>query len=329
MTREFTPESIFGIARNFMECRLLLTGAELNIFSLTASSPLSAEEIAGKIKGDLRAVTVLLDALSALGFLVKEGGRYQTASSALPYLSDSAPTSILPGILHSAHLWHSWSQLTDVVRQGGPAKRAESAFQDDRLKAFIGAMHVGAAGAADGIVEAISPGTAKNLIDVGGGSGTYSIAFLKAAPEMKATLFDLPPVIEMARKRFTDAGLIGRVNLVPGNFYKDKLPPGHDLALLSAIIHQNSPEQNRALYEKVFQALDSGGRIIVRDHVMEPDKTKPVSGAIFAVNMLVNTPGGGTYSFEEIKEGLTGAGFERVRQLQSQRMFSLVEAFKP
>ena len=146
---------------------------------------------------------------------------------------------------------------------------------------------------------------------------------------MKATLFDLPPVIEMARKRIEDSGLLARVALVPGNFYKDPLPAGHDLALLSAIIHQNSDEQNRALYKKVFDALDSGGRIIVRDHVMEPDRTRPVSGAIFAINMLVNTPGGGTYTFEEIKDGLNEAGFERIKQLQSQRMFSLVEAFKP
>ena len=329
MAREFTAESIFGIARSFMECRLLLTGVELNLFSLVASAPLSAEEIAGKVKGDLRATMILLDALSALGFLEKKDNHYRTAPSLVPLLSDSEPTSILPGLQHSAHLWQTWSQLTDIVHRGGPARRGDTVFADGRLSAFIGAMHVGAAGAADGIVAAISPGPAKALIDIGGGSGTYTIAFLKASPEMKATLFDLPPVVEMAQKRFSEAGLLDRVKLVPGDFYKDTLPSGHDLALLSAIIHQNSPEQNRALYQNIFQALVSGGRIIIRDHVMESDRTKPVSGAIFAVNMLVNTPGGGTYTLEEIREGLTKAGFERVKLLQTQGMFSLVEAFKP
>ncbi len=329
MTREFTPESIYGIARSFMECRLLLTGVELNLFSLAASAPLSAEEISGKLKGDLRATTILLDALSALGFLEKKDNHYRTVPSLVPLLSDSEPTSILPGILHTAHLWRTWSQLTNVVLKGVPSKAEASGFTGDRLTAFIGAMHVGAAGAADGIVAAIAPGPAKALIDIGGGSGTYTVAFLKASPEMKATIFDLPPVIEMARKRITEAGMQDRVTLVPGDFYKDPLPPGHDLALLSAIIHQNSPEQNRALYQKIFQALDSGGRIIIRDHVMEPDRTKPVSGAIFAVNMLVNTPGGGTYTFEEIKEDLTKAKFDRVKLIQTQGMFSLVEAFKP
>lgn len=329
MARAFTPESIYGIARSFMECRLLLTGIELNLFSLTASAPLSAEEIAGELKGDLRATTILLDALSALGFLEKNDNHYRTVPSLIPLLAESEPTSILPGLLHTAHLWQTWSQLTNVVYKGGPAQRGAPVFNDDRLSAFIGAMHVGAVGAADGIAAAISPGPAKALIDIGGGSGTYTIAFLKTSPEMKATLFDLPPVIEMARKRITEAGMQDRVTLVPGDFYKDALPAGHDLALLSAIIHQNSPEQNRALYQNIFQALDPGGRIIIRDHVMEPDRTRPVSGAIFAVNMLVNTPGGGTYTFEEIREGLTKAKFDRVNLLQTQGMFSLIEAFKP
>ncbi len=329
MTREFTPESIFGIARSFMECRLLLTGVELNLFSLVASAPLSAEEITDKIKGDLRATTILLDALSALGFIEKQDNHYRTVPSLVPLLSDAEPTSILPGLQHSAHLWQTWSRLTNIALQGGSAQKGAPGFTDNRLSAFIGAMHVGAAGAADGIVAAISPGPTKALIDIGGGSGTYTIAFLKASPEVKATIFDLPPVVEMARKRILEAGLLDRVKLVPGDFYKEALPPGHDLALLSAIIHQNSLEQNNALYQNIYQALDSGGRIVIRDHVMDPDRTKPVSGAIFAVNMLVNTPGGGTYTFEEIKEGLTKAGFDRVRLMQTQGMFSLVEAFKP
>ncbi|MBW2052457.1 MAG: acetylserotonin O-methyltransferase [Deltaproteobacteria bacterium] len=329
MPGEITPGSIFRVARNFMESRLLLTGVDLNLFSLLAPKPLPAEEVSSSLKADLRAVTMLLNALSALGYLVKKDNRYQTEPSIAPLLSEGEPESILPGLQHSAHLWRTWSQLTEVVRHGEPAKRLESWDDKDRMKAFIGAMHVGASAAAPEIIQAISPGQAKALIDVGGGSGTYTIAFLQAAPDMKATIFDLPPVIEMARERITDAGLLDRVNLIPGDFYKDELPAGHDLALLSAIIHQNSHEQNLMLYKRVFKALDSGGRIVIRDHVMEPDRTRPLSGAIFAINMLVNTPGGGTYTFEEIEQGLTEAGFTRVKALQARGMFSLVEAFKP
>ena len=156
------------------------------------------------------------------------------------------------------------------------------------------------------------------------------MAFLRADPALAATLFDLPPVIEIARERLSKAGLAGRVTLVPGDFDKDELPEGHDLAWLSAIIHQNSREQNEALYARIFRALVPGGRLLVRDHVMDASRTRPRAGALFAVNMLVGTAGGGTYTFDEIRAGLARAGFTRIRLLRSgERMDALVEAFRP
>ena len=133
----------------------------------------------------------------------------------------------------------------------------------------------------------------------------------------------------MAGERIKAAGLGDRVTLVPGDFYTDSLPGGHDLALLSAIIHQNGPEQNQSLYGNIFQALEPGGRIVIRDYVMSPDRTEPRDGALFAVNMLAGTEKGNTYTFEEIEEGLAAVGFTRIRLLQLQEMSSLVEGFKP
>ena len=191
-------------------------------------------------------------------------------------------------------------------------------------------MHAIAAKLAPAIVSAVNPGYALSLLDVGGGSGTYTLAFLQAAPRMKATLFDKPEVVDMARQRLDEAGMLDRVTLVGGDFYRDEFPPGHDLAFLSAIIHQNSPEQNADLYRKLFQSLNPGGRIIIRDHIMEPDRTRPRDGAVFAVNMLVGTSGGNTYTYEEIRSGLARAGFVRIGLLQKgEHMDGLVEGFKP
>jgi predicted O-methyltransferase YrrM len=179
-------------------------------------------------------------------------------------------------------------------------------------------------------VGAINPGASRVLLDVGGGSGAYTLAFLQAVPEMRGTLFDRPAVVEMARERLSEAGVLNRVRLVSGDFYRDEFPPGHDLAFVSAIIHQNSPEQNLGLFLKVFRALVPGGRIVIRDHVMASDRTCPKDGAIFAVNMLVGTRGGTTYTYEDINDCLTKAGFIRVRLLRSgEHMDGLVEAFKP
>jgi len=200
----------------------------------------------------------------------------------------------------------------------------------DELRSFIGAMDVIAIPLASRIVAAVNPGASKFLLDVGGASGTYVLAFLQASPEMKATLFDRPEVIALARQCLGKEGILDRVTLAPGDFYRDELPPGHDLAFVSAIIHQNSPAQNLDLFAKVFRSLTSGGRVVIRDHIMAPDRTSPKDGAVFAVNMLMATAGGGTYTYDEIKEGLNQTGFISVRLLQQgERMDGLVEGFKP
>ena len=313
-----------------MASRVLLSGAELDLFTLLAEKPLSAEDVAAATGARLRGVVILLDALSALGFLVKKDGWYHSEPPVAALLSATAPGSILPMVLHMATVWQNWSQITDIVLGKTMAGlETKGALAKDNRKAFIGAMHVAAAKAAPKIVAAINPGQARRLLDVGGGSGSYTLAMLSAVPEMRATLFDLPPVIEMARDRVQAADMLDRVELVTGDFYKDELPPGHDLALLSAIIHQSSYEQNEVLYAKIYRALNSGGRIVVRDHVMSADRTQPLEGALFAVNMLAGTEGGTTYTFDEIKEGLTAAGFTRINLTQAKGMFSLVEGFKP
>jgi len=326
-----TPQSILDLAHHFTESRILLTGAELDLFTLLTPSRLSAREIAEKIKGDLRATTILLDALAAMDLLTKGGERYFCPPPLSRLLSKSSPDSVLPMVLHMNHLWERWSGLTGTVSPGfSPAEGGLSTGEkEDELRAFIGAMHSVGAGLAPAIVASIHPPDSGGLLDVGGGSGTYTIAFLQAAPGMKATLFDRPEVIEMARERLREAGLLERVALAAGDFSRDELPPGHDLALLSAIIHQNSPEENSDLYRKVFRSLRPGGRIVIRDHVMEPDRTRPRDGALFAVNMLMGTRGGNTYTFEEIRSGLEGAGFVRIRLLQKgEHMDGLVEGFK-
>jgi SAM-dependent methyltransferase len=325
------PEAILKIAQSFMESRILLSAAELNLFTFLKQEPLTAAEVARKTGCDVRPMTFVLDALVALGFLVKRGQRYQCDGSVGSLLAEDSPDSVLPMVRHVASLWKRWSHLTDIARAVNDAKDDfEFTRNPDEMRAFIGAMHVVAAPLAKRIVADVNAGSSRALLDVGGGSGSYTIAFLRAAPKMNATLFDMPDVVEMARERLNQEGLLNRVALIAGDYLRDEFPRGHDLALISAIIHSNSPEQNLEIYRKVYRALDSGGRILIRDHVMEPDRAHPRDGAIFAINMLVGTDGGGTYTYEEIESGLKKAGFIKVRLLrQGEHMDAVVEAFKP
>ena len=320
-----TPEALLTLARGFQESRVLLTGAELNLFTLLSKESLTADAIAARLGADPRVLATELDALAAMELLVKAEGTYRTAPDAA-CLSEDAPDSIHPMLLHAAGLWDRWTKLTRKIG-GTPLSERPPA---DVMRAFICAMHVVSAPQAARLAADVGIGGAHRLLDVGGGPGTWTAAFLHATPGLRATLFDLPPVVAIARERLAEAGLLERVTLVAGDFESEELPAGHDLAWLSAIIHQNGPAQNDALYGRIFRALSPGGRLVLRDHVMEPDRTRPRAGALFAVNMLVGTAQGGTYTFDEIRSGLERAGFVRVRQLRAgERMDALVEAFRP
>jgi predicted O-methyltransferase YrrM len=322
---------ILKLARGFMESRILLTAIELNLFEYT-QSPLKVDEVADLTHANIRAINMLVDSLAAMGFLVKQDNTYKTNPSLSNFLSEKSPNSILPLLQHTTYLWKRWSHLTEIVRgiqipeSAGEAK----AWSKEALKAFIGAMNVIGSELAREVVEYIDIAEAKSVLDVGGASGTYTIAFLQAAPEMKATLFDRPEVIDMAREHLDKAGLLERVILVPGNFYTDELPPENDIAFVSAIIHQNSPEENIELFRKIFRALNKGGRIIIRDFIMNSDRTRPKEGAIFAINMLVNTAGGGTFTLNEIDIWLKEAGFRQISLIRDgEKMDQLVQAIKP
>ena len=327
--RAWDAESVLGLARDFMGTRILLTGAELGVFGLLEEQPKTLEEVCAALHTAPRGTAILLDALTAMGLLKKFGTTYLCPENVGELLSPNGMNSVLPMVKHAASLWGRWSQLTEIVRRGN-AERPDTVFEDpEELDAFIGAMHVVGAHAARSIADEARACHALRLLDVGGATGTYAEAFLNKYREMRATLFDRPEVIALAERRLAKTGLLPRISLVAGDFYRDPLPGGHDLALLSAIIHQNSPEQNVDLYRKVYAALIPGGRLLIRDHVMNPERTAPASGAVFAVNMLVATVGGNCYTFEEIREGLTAAGFEDIGIVQTgDQMNSLVEAFR-
>jgi hypothetical protein len=314
---------------SFMKSRVIITASELDLFTALDEQPATAVEMASTRKLDPKATTRILDCLITMDLLSKEGETYRvTKTGAL--LSSRHDQTILPMILHMGQLWKTWTRLTEVVREGSPEKQEKEERSDAGRAAFIGAMHSIGQDLSVEIARAYNPQRFTKMLDVGGASGTYIIAFLRENPHIKATLFDLEPVIPLARKRIESEGLTDRVSFVDGDFYKDDLPGGHDLVLLSAIIHQNSIDENIDLYRKAFHALTPGGAILIRDHIMNDARTKPPAGAMFAINMLVNTSGGDTYTLEEVKDGLEKAGFVNVRLVRTgERMDSLVEARKP
>jgi cyclopropane fatty-acyl-phospholipid synthase-like methyltransferase len=207
-------------------------------------------------------------------------------------------------------MWEAWSTLTAAVRAGTAVlPPGVEGRQAAWTEAFIAAMHRGAESGAAELVRKVGAAGVRRLLDVGGGSGAYAIAFARANPELRAEVFDLAPVVPIAAKHIRAAGLAQRVTTRVGDLRTDDFGRGYDLILLSAICHMLGPEENQDLLTRCGRALARGGRIVIRDFILEPDKTAPRWAALFALNMLVATRSGATYTEAEYRGWLEAAGF--------------------
>jgi len=326
----WNPDTILELARSYQATCLLTAAADWDLFTILDREPMTASDLALALPADFRALIILLDALVAVKLLTKHDNHYHVPPDVALLLTESSPVSILPAVRHLGNCHRRWIQLDRVLRTGTPVQAASAIrSDDDHRNAFISAMHNISSPQADSLIRQLPPITFHHLLDIGGASGTWTLAFLRAHPQASATLFDLPDVIPLARQRIASSDLADRVTLVPGDFYQDELPLGADLAWLSAIVHQNSRAQNRELFTKIHTALAPRGTIIIRDIVMEPNRTDPPQGALFAVNMLTATSAGGTYTFSEFQQDLSTAGFDRITLIRHDAfMNSLITATK-
>jgi len=324
-------DKLMDMVRGFQPACVIAAAAELGLFDVLAERLCDAANAAAALQCDLRGMTVLLDALAALGLLRKQNGVYSCADGVADVLTADAPDSQLAMARHLANCLRRWSRLARVVRTGRPADIAPSVRgATGDAESFIEAMNDINRHSAQYLVKGLDLPPFTHLLDIGGGPATWTIAFLREYPNAHATLFDLPDVIPIAEKHVEAATLQDRVHFVAGDMYRDELPRGADLAWVSAIVHMNSREQNRDLFRKTYDALPAGGHVLIRDLVMTPERTKPTTGALFAVNMLVATDGGGTFTFDEFRDDLEAAGFRNARLIHEEpTMSSVVKAEKP
>jgi (2Fe-2S) ferredoxin/SAM-dependent methyltransferase len=309
------PDDFQQTLRAFQESRILLTAIELDLFTAIGAGA-DAYAVARSLGTDPRATETLLNALAAMDLLEKREGRYRNGPVTARFLVAGAADDSRLALLHTAGLWNRWSTLTECVRRGTSVTYEEmEARGPDWTEAFIAAMHKNAAFRAPMVAAGIGLEGVQRVLDVGGGSGAYAIAFARARPEIRADILDLPTVVPIARKHIENAGLSDRVRARAGDLRADPFGAGYDLLLLSAICHMNSPDENRVMLRKAFAALSPAGRVAIHDFILNPERTGPKTGALFAINMLVGTRGGSSYSGTEYTEWLRGAGFDEIRHV--------------
>jgi len=298
-------DDMIASLRSFQESRVLLTALELDLFRALGDGA-TGRQAAAHIDADARATEMLLNALVALGALEKEAGVFRCTAESRAFATTRGE------LMHTVRKWTTWSTLTECVRTGTTARRPEAKRDEEGTEFFIGAMHARALQAATRVVAAVATSGPTRLLDLGGGSATFAIAFAQANPLLHAEVLDLPSVVPIADRHIREAGLQERVTTRTGDLRVGDLGRDYDLILASAICHMLGEDENRDLFRRCAQALAPGGRLVIRDFILDPERTSPKEPALFALNMLVGTARENVYTEAEYRAWLGTAGFRNV-----------------
>lgn len=316
------------LANAFRASRILLTAFELKIFSVLDKHMMTSEEVAQKINADFRASDRLLNALCTMSILKKVHGKFYNSDLSSKYLIEGKP-DFMGNLYHTNNLWESWSHLTDSVVKGTSFQRDQNKKEKrDWVEDFIGAMHYRGVSQGKIIAMMLDLSSVKRMLDIGGGSAAFSMEIVKANPEIRAVVLDLPYVIPLTKRYVSEAGLSDNFSFVEGDYLTKDFEDNYDLILLSAIVHINSYDQNRLLIKKCADALNKNGMIIISDFIMSDDRIKPYHGALFSLNMLVGTENGDTYTEGEMREWFESAQLSQVERKNTSFGADLMTAVK-
>ncbi|HEY1267289.1 MAG TPA: methyltransferase [Candidatus Binatia bacterium] len=305
------------LAGGYAEARTIQAAVELGVFEALQHTR-DASQLSAYLSCDPRAMELLLDALVSTGLLKKSDSMYSLNDTSSIYLVKSSPKYLGGMIAFDASLWNAWGQLAHSIRSGKPARRPDM-YQNapEDTERFIGAMDslVRARGDAEIVLKRLDLGEVKSMLDVGSGPATYPIEFCGKHPQLRAAIFDLPETLKVTEKFVRDAGMRDRIDLIPGNYRCDNIPGKYDLVFLSNIIHGESDEENGRLMAKLYGCIEPGGRIVIKDHILDQSRTQPASGAVFALMMLLTTEHGKCYSYTDVKTWLDNAGCRNIGEI--------------
>lgn len=297
--------------------KIVITAARLDLFSLLAQGPQDAAAVAAHYRGDARAFEVFLNALAGIGLLKKRQGRFSNSAFAGRRLAHGAPGYQGDQLVVDDMFWDTWGRLEETLRSGKPAL-PESIFRanPEAARRLLLGLHRDAMLIAPALARRLPLRACATLLDVGGGAGSYAIAFCQRYPRLRATVLDLPTVTPITRSTVGSYGLSDRITVADGDFTAGPPPQRFDAVFISNILHSHSPEENQRIVANAWACLAPGGCIIVRDLLMGRAVTSPEFGAVFAVNMLLHTRGGRCYSLQEIAAWLAAAGFTGLRHIE-------------
>ncbi len=327
-----SPERLTQFAFGFAPPLLLQTAVELQIFDLIDASPMSLAELSSRTGASVRGLRALLNALVGFEFLRKDdGGRYALTPESEAFLVRNKPAfrgdffTFVPGMIQH------WLNLKEVVKSGKPVVTINSEQEGaDFFREFVKSLfNINFAPAMTLAAELKGKREVSSILDLATGSGVWGIVLAEQFRRARVTAVDFPAVLEVTKETAEKHGVADRFRFVGGDLLAVDFGAQHDVAVLGHILHTEGQERSRQLLSKVFASLVAGGTIAIAEWLVNETRTAPPHSLMFAVNMLLHSSDGDTFSFEEISNWLSQAGFHTARQLDAPGVSPLILATKP
>lgn len=332
---QVTPERILQLAWGYAPPLALEAAIHHRVFDVLDGTSMTLDELASATGTSRRGLKAIVNMLVGFEFLHKgSDGRFSLTPESAAFLVSTKP-SFQGGILRhtSGQLLPNWLHLNDVVATGRPAMAVnQEQAGGEFFHEFVNDLFPMNYPIARQLAEHLNLGASKrqeSVIDLAAGSGVWSVALVQTGENVRVTAVDWPEVIATTRGSVTRHGLADRYSFVEGDLLQAEFGTGHTVATLGHILHSEGILRSKALLAKTFDALAPGGTIAIAEFLVNADRNGPMNGLIFAINMLVNTDEGDTYSFEEIAEWLLEAGFTNARKLEVRGPSPLILATKP
>ena len=333
--KQVTPERLMELSFAYAPPLIISAGVSNKVFDSLEGGAKTPGQVAEETGASARALGILMNALVGLGLLKKDRqGKYSlTPESAAFLLSKNPGTHAGFFGTIAPQLISRWLRLSDIVREGRPAVAVNqetegTEFFSQLVENIIPMSYPPAQKLGDHLKLAKTKNEIQ-VLDLGAGSGIWGIALAQKSPRVRVTAVDWAGMIPTTKRITQKFGVADRFNYVEGDMLEANFGSGYDIAILGHILHSEGKDRSRRLLKKIFRALKSGGTIAIAEWLVNDDRTKPLPSLMFAVQMLVNTEKGDTFSFNQIKTWLEEAGFKKVRKLEAPGPSPLVLATKP
>jgi len=333
--KQATPERLMEMSSAYGPPLVIGAAVGNKVFDSLESGPKSAEQVSKETGASGRGLRIIMNALVGLELLKKDRQKkYSLTPESAAFLVSGKPGT-LAGFFGTIapQLISRWLRLTDILRDGRPVVAVNQETEGTEFfRQLVESIIPMSYPSAQALGDHLKLAKAKNeirVLDLAAGSGIWGIALTQKSPRVRVTAVDWAGMIPTTKRVTEKFGARDRFDFIEGDLLKANFGNRYDIAILGHILHSEGEERSRQLLKKTFGALKSGGTIAIAEWLVNDQRTEPAPALMFAVQMLVNTEKGDTFSFSEIKSWLEDAGFKKVRKLKTPHPSPLVVATKP